>query len=222
METLKKQAIDAALKNNWEKAAELNLQILEKAPKDLEAKIRLGRAYIQTANFSKAIKIFEEVLKADPINPIAKKNIKIARERRIDKGTNGNLTAKALVKEPGTTVEARFEITNRKLKMENFTSGDELKLKIKKSEVDVYGEGKFIGKITDRNLVKELNIAKSGNSELNTNYIKTNNGKAIALIKCNYSVFRSEKQDVKPYFKKGTIDEPELEFSIEEEEVTEE
>ena len=38
-------------------------------------------------------------------------------------------------------------------------------------------------------------------------------GKIIKLIiKSTIPIFRSERQDVKPYIKKGSIDEPELEM----------
>ncbi|GIW69706.1 MAG: hypothetical protein KatS3mg101_0453 [Patescibacteria group bacterium] len=66
---LSKKAIEAALAHDWQKAIELNTQILEKYPNNLETKIRLGRALIQVKQFEKAKKIFKEVLAVDPIKP---------------------------------------------------------------------------------------------------------------------------------------------------------
>lgn len=77
---LEKQAIKAALSENWKLAIELNKKILESTPNNLNSKIRLGRAYLANKDFTKATKMFKEVLKADPINPIALKNIELAKK----------------------------------------------------------------------------------------------------------------------------------------------
>lgn len=214
--TLQKEAVDSALKNNWEKAIKLNLQLLERFPNDLDARIRLGRAFIQTKNFSEAEKIFKEVLKSDPINKIAKKNLEIAKSKKTEKSNGNGLSAKHLIKEPGVTVEIRFKLINTKFKISELVSGDKLTLKIKKMSTAVYFEKYFLGEITERIIVKDLNIAKSKKIKLDASFIKSRGDFIAILIKASSAVFKAEKQDIKPYFKKGTIEgeEPELEMEI--------
>ena len=65
------QAVAAALDSDWPRATELNQKILEAAPDDVEARNRLGRAYIEQGKIDEAKAAFTEVLKAEPYNSIA-------------------------------------------------------------------------------------------------------------------------------------------------------
>ncbi|MDQ2951446.1 MAG: tetratricopeptide repeat protein [Chloroflexota bacterium] len=68
---LSDQAVAAALDADWTRAAELNAKILEAAPDDIEARNRIGRAYIEQGKLEEAKASFAEVLKAEPYNSIA-------------------------------------------------------------------------------------------------------------------------------------------------------
>lgn len=210
---LEKKAIGYALKNDWENALDINEQILSKKPSDLNALIRLGKAQLQTKEFKNAVKTFKKVLEIDPVNTIAIKNLAIAKEGKIQVT---NLSAKTLVKEPGTTIEAQIQMSRKNLKI---TIGESLTLVIKKKSIDVINEHKLLlGTIEEKDIVKGLNEAKEEKARLEANLIKEKEGKATILIACSLPVFKAERQDIKPYFKKGTIEEeePELELSMEE------
>ena len=62
---------------------------------------------------------------------------------------------------------------------------------------------------TPEDLIKRLSNAKKQNAEITADYIKRKNGVASVLIKSSVPVFKAEKQEVKPYLKKGAIDEDE-------------
>jgi len=204
---LEKKAIDAALKGDWTKALELNTQILKRKSNDISAKIRLGKAQIQTKNFKDAIKTFKSVLEIDPVNQIAAKNLKIAKEGKISKG---GLQTKKLIKEPGTTTEAQIVLK----KATSLETGDILNLHILKGSVGVLKDKKEIGSIEDKDIIKSLNKAKSEKASLEASFIKEKNGKATILLSSSISVFKSDRQDIKPYFKKGTIEEEEPELEL--------
>src|SRR2546423_1904699 len=68
------QATAAALEADWPRAVEVNQKILEGAPDDVEARNRLGRAYIEQSRLEEAKACFAEVLKAEPYNSIAIRN----------------------------------------------------------------------------------------------------------------------------------------------------
>ena len=214
LSALTKKAIDAALNSNWKKAVELNSQIIEAYPNNLETKIRLGRAYIQTKNFNEAKKLFKEVLEKDPINSIAKKNLELAKAEKVEK-TNGNsIKTKALLKEPGTTQEINFEITTKRVTADSFNHGEELFLKVKKKSIDVYRKIKekrlLVGKIENEYVVNRVNSNCNKNGKITATFTRGKNKKVYTLIKCSIPVFKADKLDIRPYLKKGSIDEPEI------------
>jgi tetratricopeptide (TPR) repeat protein len=69
------QAVQAALEAAWTRAVDLNTRTLEANPEDLEARNRLGRALLETGKLEEAKAAYAEVLKAEPNNPIALRNV---------------------------------------------------------------------------------------------------------------------------------------------------
>ena len=212
---LAKKAISAALKGNWNNAIAINEEILQKNSNDLDAKLRLGRAFIQTKQTAKATKLFTQVLKKDPINQVAKRNLDLINKNKGDVGDRNNISAKALIKEPGTTQEAFLEITATDLTSDDFTPGETLKLKLNKKSISVLklngGQPKPMGILKQPTIVNRINSVKNKKGQVSAHFIKGRGSKIHILFKCTIPVFRSEKQEVRPYLKKGTIVEPELE-----------
>lgn len=69
------RAVQAALDADWTRAVDLNTRTLEANPEDLEARNRLGRALLETGKLEEAKAAYAEVLKAEPNNPIALRNV---------------------------------------------------------------------------------------------------------------------------------------------------
>jgi len=69
------KAVQAALEADWPVAVELNAKILEANAEDLEARNRLGRALLETGKLDEAKAAYPDVLKAEPNNPIALRNV---------------------------------------------------------------------------------------------------------------------------------------------------
>lgn len=208
---LSKKAVKEALKGNWKAAIQLNTEILERNPKDLDAKVRLGRAYIQIKEFEKAKKIFKDVLKEDPINAVAQKNLEMAKNRRAESSNGVEIKTKALLKEPGTTTEVTFNTFG---KFKSLIPGENIILKTKKKSIDVYKEnGKriMIGSIEDKNIVQKLNHAEDKEMAITAHFIREKDKRATIIIKCSEPIFKADRQDIRPYIHSGAIDEPELE-----------
>lgn len=214
---LTKKAIDASLKGSWKEAIEYNSSILEKSPKDLDAKIRLGRAYLQFKEFSKAKRIFKEVLETDPINPVALKNYKQASEHKLENNSNATIDPKSLLKEPGTTAEISVQIQAKGITSNNFSPAEALVLKILKNKADIYKrdaklQEMLVGTIST-DIVRRLNSAKNKGGTVTANFISGNDNVINIILHASLPVFRGERQEVKPYIKPGSIDEPELEIA---------
>jgi len=224
---LSKKAIEAALGHEWVKAIELNSQILEKYPNNLETKIRLGRALIQLKQFEKAKRIFREVLVIDPINSVALKNLEIAKNKKVEPKHENGINSNHLLKEPGTTVEITVNINCRGVTGRDFTIGECLKFRVKKKSVDVYmcrkDKDVLVSVIEDKEIVSRLNKAVDSHAEVSGYVIRAADKSLTMIIKSSIPIFRGEKQDIRPYIKKGLDDiDLEEEENEEEEEIIEE
>jgi len=213
IQTLNKKAIDAALENNWQSAVELNEEILSKFPDNKEAKGRLGRAYIKTKQFSKAKKIYKEILEKDPINQIALKNFKLASEKNSDNKaeTEQTKSTKLFIKEPGTTTQ--LIINAKKSILDKLEMGQDLILKSTKNSLKIcYKDlSHEIGEAPE-NLAKTVYKARKEGKDITANVVKTNDDHLTVILKSKYSIFKSEKQQEKPFMKDGIIEEPEIEI----------
>jgi tetratricopeptide (TPR) repeat protein len=221
---LTKKAIDASLKGNWKEAIQYNNLLLLKTPKDIDAKIRLGRAYIQIKEFNKAKKVFKEVLLTDPINSVAQKNLKLAQEGKTERNS-GPIDPKSLIKEPGITAEITLDIDAKRITSESFSPAEPLEIKVFKHKADFYktnshGELMYIATVSSE-IVNRMRIAKEKGAELNAFFSGRTNGdekRINVLLRTSIPVFKGERQEVKPYIKPGSLDEPEMEIPSEYEE----
>lgn len=73
---LERLAIQKALTSSWQEAIDLNIEILDQEPNNIPAINRLAIAYLKSQEPDKSRKHFENVLRLDPYNSIAKNNLK--------------------------------------------------------------------------------------------------------------------------------------------------
>jgi tetratricopeptide (TPR) repeat protein len=208
LNVLDRKAVRAALEQNWDEAVELNTEIMKLNPVDLNARIRLGKAYLHLGLFPKAKKLFKEILEQDPLNQIAKKNYELAKTGKA--GKENHSKTQIIVKEPGTTTEVSFNITEPKITSNNFTKGDELEIKALKKAIQVFAvlrdKRVYLGDL-DSLITEKLNAAKDKGSELSAVFV-SGNGKVVKiLLKSSLPIFRGQKQEVKPYVKQTGFDE---------------
>lgn len=213
---LERKAVNAALKQNWKVAKETNLELLKIKPEDKKARMRLGRVYLQIREFKEAEKIFRKVLRTDPINTIAQKNLELAKSKKkatfIKKPSN-----KDLVKEPGTSHIEIIELSAKKLTADDFKSREILGIKVNKASANIIKKSKVIAKLVTPDTVKRLNSAKRKRIPLTVSYHSGKDNIIKILLKSDAPVFRAERQELKPYIKRGTIDEPAVEMTTTEE-----
>ena len=72
---LGKDAVKAALKGEWERAADLNRAVLDLNPNDCEAANRLAKALMELGDYTEARQILETLRVKAPGNNIARKNL---------------------------------------------------------------------------------------------------------------------------------------------------
>jgi TPR repeat len=69
------EAIELALASKWAEAVQLNRNIMDRFGPDEDTLNRLGKAYTELGQLDDAIEAYQATLKANPVNPIAQKNL---------------------------------------------------------------------------------------------------------------------------------------------------
>ncbi len=169
---LQQQAITAALSAQWEDAIQLNQQLIDLNPNDVDALNRVARAYFELGNLSDSRKFYSQSLKTDPYNQIAAKFLK--RIEAFDKkGTkpvhNGShhvncLDTDLFIEEPGKTKVVNLLKVAEPQKLSLLSSGCEVVLVPKGRGItvtDPYGE--YVGVLPDDVSHQLDRLIKGGN-----------------------------------------------------------
>ena len=69
------QAVELAHMGRWDEAVQTNQSIVELFPDDIRARNRLGKAYFELGRLEEAAAAYEESLKGQPSNNIARKRL---------------------------------------------------------------------------------------------------------------------------------------------------
>lgn len=148
------EAIKAALENNWSRALELNQLLLKKYPDDVDTINRLARSLAETGEINAARKLYQKVLKLDPYNPIASKNLKrllSLKNRQVKANHNFSaIKGDIFLEEPGKTITTVLEDTAMTSVLAVLDTADTVKLTPHRNSVIVVTEdGQRVGKIPE-------------------------------------------------------------------------
>lgn len=161
-------AIDAALKNDWQKALDLNLKLLKNTPSDIDCLNRLGKACLELGNTRKAIGIFKEILKLNKYDPIATKNLLRATESPASKGAKIKTPATNFVsflEEPGKTKMVSLVNVASTKTLLTVRCADFVNLTIKRHSIFVESQdGNYLGSLPDDLGHRILVLVKGGNT----------------------------------------------------------
>lgn len=197
---LTQKAIQAALSNDWETAIKLNQEVLETQKDDVEALNRLARALFENGNLKKATLTYKKVLRLDPYNPIASKNLgrlsTLEGTSLKQNNTPSNLSPDLFLEEPGRTKIIKVvDLTSNK-SLAALRVGGQLKLSSFHNDVKVAFDGKNLGKLEEELGPKIANALRSGS-------------KFSAVVK-SIQVKESVKDSLLSLFVKETLHSPKL------------
>ncbi|MBI2330504.1 hypothetical protein HYU94_03860 [Candidatus Daviesbacteria bacterium] len=166
---LSQQAIDAALNSRWDEAIKLNKNIIRLEPQNIDALNRQARAYMELGRPNLAKKYYCEVLKIDPYNPIAQKNLKIVKSFKPN-GQNTNscgitkLSASLFLQEPGKTKMVNLLKVAEPQKLSHAFCGMEVSMVIKNRKITIVDpNGNYLGVLPDDISHHLTRLAKGGN-----------------------------------------------------------
>lgn len=193
---LHRLAITAALSCEWQKALELNEQIIKLTPEDTDCLNRLAKAHLELGQYPKAKKAYEEVLRLDPYNSIAQKNLK-----KIDgfKANGKNpaiqnhqtfLSASMFIEEPCTTKLVNLIKVAEPQKLLTLSPGQMVNLVVKNRGVSVTdSNSQYLGVLPDDVGFLIRRLMSGGNKYIALLKSVKSNGLTILIRE----VFRSKK-----------------------------
>ena len=186
--TLAQKAVNFALSGDWEKALEVNKEILLEFPNDIEALNRKARCLYELGQADEATETSKKVLEIDPVNSIALKCLGKWKNAKPDKSNFADpRVAELFLEESGKTKIVPLLNLGGMDVLANLYSGQEVKLSAYSHKVSVTdAEGKYIGRLPDDLSARLKNLLKNGS-------------KYIVLIKSidpkNTSVFIRELEN---------------------------
>jgi len=167
MDDLPSLAIKKSLEGNWKDAIEINRRIIQADPTNTEALCRLAKAYTETGKLKEAVFFYQKVIRVDPLNQIAKRNVerlKLNKSSQIKPPHSERLGSSTFIEEPGKTKTvslvklASHDVINR------LDPGDQLKLTAHQHSISVcLSDGTTIGRLPDDLAARLLPMIKSGN-----------------------------------------------------------
>lgn len=207
--SLNHQAIDAALEGRFNDALKLNKKILKLDSQNVDALARLARAFMELGRFNLAKRYYAEVLKYDPYNPIAVKNLRIIKGFKVNghpQASNGQkLTSSLFLQEPGKTKLVNLLKVAEPAKLSQAFCGMKVVAQVKNRKIIVLdSKGAYLGILPDDICYLLIRLLRGGNKyEFFIKSIKVNG--LQVLIK---EVFRSKRFKNQPSFVEGTTLQP--------------
>lgn len=161
------QAIALALNSRWQEAVELNQQILDQFPKDVDAHNRLGKALMELGRYEEAREAYATALKLDPVNTIASKNLQRL-AKLIEEGAEappmGSVDPRIFIEESGRTVVTNLVDLAREA-LAPLTAGDKLQLQVSSKQVFVLDDaGQQIGRLDPKLGQRVIKLLEIGNT----------------------------------------------------------
>ncbi len=227
--TKSEQAISLAMKNRWDEAAQVNQEILDLFPNEVDAYNRLGKALTELGRYAEARDAYSQAVKLDPLNGIATKNLqrlgKLAAEGSAAPAPSP-VDPRLFIEESGKTTLTQLTDVRRSEAAAKLSAGDQMQLARKGNQVVVSDHaGNEIGRIEpklEQDLIRLLDLGNqysvfvTAASEQSVHVIIRETHRAAAMG--NRPSFRpTAAQEVRAYTREGA-----QRYELEEEEEEEE
>ncbi|HHH14112.1 MAG TPA: tetratricopeptide repeat protein [candidate division WWE3 bacterium] len=216
---LEKEAVQLALKGEWEKAIEINKKILSLGHETAGVYNRLGKSYSELGMWHEAINSFSKALELDPLNSVAKRGLTNAKMNKKAGINTKTFNQDSLVHDASTSRILSIPLKNKSLNLEHT-------FKLVKGGDDFY----LLVDTTDNRQIKRvsrkyLNLKQDLDpKELDVSVIEYDEKNLKVKVSSSVAVFRAEKQEIEPELKlkKKEIEEEKKEIQKMFEEIEEE
>lgn len=165
-QNLAQKSITLALEGNWKEAIKVNKEILTDNPSDCDTLNRLAKAYFESGNSAKAKNVCQKIIKIDPINSIALKNLakwKSIKEKCPSESKPSN-TASFIEESGKTKLVSLLNLGDSKI-IGNLNTCDEIILTAHTHKVSLTTiDGKYIGRLPDDLALRLRRLISLGNT----------------------------------------------------------
>jgi tetratricopeptide (TPR) repeat protein len=166
--TLADQAIAAALDSDWQRAADLNKQILDASAEDVEARNRYGRALLELGRLDEARAAYQEVLKAFPHDPIALRQIAriatLGEDKRKADATRSKTQTRLFIEDMGKTGILRLVNPAPPNVIARYSPGAEAELREQEGLLAVHSrDGALLGFLEPKVGRRLIELIRAGN-----------------------------------------------------------
>jgi tetratricopeptide (TPR) repeat protein len=183
---LAEQARRLAAEGRWAEAIEVNRQLIERTPKDVDAYNRLGKAYFELHRYRSAWEAYSTAAELDPANVIAQRNlsrIEPLKDIEVDdhQPHPRHIRLGIFIEEVGKTyVDDLVNCADATILTE-LSSGDKLELRITGQQVELIdAEGRVVGELEPRLARRMIELIGLGNQY--EAYVTSNTGQSVRVI----------------------------------------
>jgi len=162
------QAVNLAMQSRWAEAAELNRQIIDTYPKDVEGHNRLGKALMELGRYEESREAYNHTLRLDPTNGIAQKNLqrldKLMEESAGHDLPTGPVDPSLFIEETGrTTTTLLVELAPAEV-LAKMNPGDTVELRVEGTNVQIYNAaGDLVGRLEPKLRQRLIRLIGMGN-----------------------------------------------------------
>ncbi|HYI15088.1 MAG TPA: tetratricopeptide repeat protein [Thermomicrobiales bacterium] len=184
---LEEMAREMAGESRWQEAIDVNQQLIERSPKDVNAFNRLGKAYFELHKYRSAHEAYTTAAAIDPANVIAQRNLSRI-EPLKDLEEDGDVQAMQQVIRPGifieevgkTYVDDLVNVAGQEVLTE-LSSGNQLTIQVDGEDVSVIDQtGRYIGQVEPRLAKRLVELIEIGNRyEV---FVTSSSGQSVRVI----------------------------------------
>ncbi len=162
------QAVALAMQGRWKEAIATNKSILESFPHDVDACNRLGRAYLELGEYSRAKEAYGQAIELDPYNAIARKNLQRLSHLSEAPVSAGGDSRKAepehFIEETGKAgVVSLYQLAPKEA-LAMMVAGDRIYLRIEGSNLIVTnGREEYLGRVESKHGQRLIKLMGGGN-----------------------------------------------------------
>jgi tetratricopeptide (TPR) repeat protein len=162
-----KEAIDLAMQARWQEAVDVNNDIIENFSQDVEAYNRLGRAYMELGQYTRAREAYQRAVEMDPYNAIANRNLRRLNDLKESATTTvdtDKVEPQHFLEEIGKAGVVTLIDLAPKEDRAIVVAGDKVRLKVSGSTLVVESSrGEYMGKVEPRYAQRLVRLMLGGN-----------------------------------------------------------
>lgn len=164
-----KEAIDLAMRGQWEEAVVANRSIIDIFPKDIDAHNRLGKALTELGQYAEAREAYSQALRIDPRNAIARKNLRrllLLKEAELSpEGDHRKAAPHVFIQEMGKAGVASLRQLAPREVLARLAAGDRVYLRPKGQSLIVENDnGDYLGEVEPRIGARIAKLMAGGNT----------------------------------------------------------